>query len=73
MRYFGKKHSITADRGFENIGALVIYQLFLNVTEQLTKAEMKKSYQLGYIKWPIQHTSYKTFSSGQELNFIDSL
>ena len=44
MRYFGKKHSITADRGFENTGALVIYQLFLNVTEQLTKAEMKKSY-----------------------------
>ena len=49
MKYFGKDDSIMADRGFlisnylENIGASVIYQLFLNGREKFTKAEVKES------------------------------
>ena len=49
MKYFGKNDSIMTDRGFiisdyfENIGASVIYQVFLNGCEQLTKAEVKES------------------------------
>ena len=54
----------------ESIEASVLYQLFLNVREQSTKAEVKESqaikFQLEYIKRVIQRTSYKKFSSNQE-------
>ena len=49
MKYFGKNDSIMADQGFsisdclEHVGTTVIYQLFLNGHEQLTKAELKES------------------------------
>ena len=49
MKYFGKNDNIISDHSFlisdyfENIGASVIYQLFLNDREQLTKAKVKKS------------------------------
>ena len=56
MKYFGKNDSIMADRGFlisdylGNIEASVIYQLFLNGCEQLTKAEVKESEAIASVK-----------------------
>ena len=56
MKYFGKNDSIMTDQGFiisyyfENIGASVIYQLFLNGCEQLTKAEVKESQAIASVR-----------------------
>ena len=40
---------ITSDY-FENIGASVIYQLFLNVCEKLSKAEVKKKQAIASVR-----------------------
>ena len=56
MKYFGKNDSIMTHRGliisdyFENIGVSVIYQLFLNGCEQLTKAEVKESQAIASVR-----------------------
>ena len=81
MKHFEKNDNIMADWAFlisdylKSIEASVLYQLFLNAREQLTKAEVKESqaikFQLGYIKRVIQRTSYKKISSNQEWNSID--
>ena len=57
MKYFGKDDIIMADHGFfiseylENIGASVIYRLFLNGSEQLIKkAKLKESQAIASVR-----------------------
>ena len=56
MKHFGKNENIMADLGLlipdylEDIGASIIYQLFLNGFEQLTKAEVKESQAIGSVR-----------------------
>ena len=56
MKHFGKNNSIMSDQGFitsdyfENNQASVIYQLFLNDCEQLTKAEVKESQSIASVR-----------------------
>ena len=56
MKYFGKNDSIMTDQGFlvsdylENIGASLIHQVYLNGSEQLTKAEVKESQATGSVR-----------------------